>query len=167
MHVSMYIFQDFKMALMAEHGSRFFLLIFLIVCYVYGISDTQTYMTMQISVEQHQGTSQCVNTIWNTQAYKSHKLTQSQSKSTPQCFFYCNTHQMHIHSHAQCLYGLPSFGIVFGLHWRYLLEKCDSTRSLSCVSPTRANSLKNILIKRQQEKQNEPVGHIQWEQIFK
>lgn len=57
----------FKMALMAEYGSWFFLLIFLIVC-VYGTSDNQTHVAMQISVEQHQGTSQCVNTIWNTQA---------------------------------------------------------------------------------------------------
>lgn len=40
---------------------------------------------------------------------------------------------------------LPSEGIVLGLHCRYLLEKWASTRSLSCVSPMRANSLRKAL----------------------
>ena len=39
----------------------------------------------------------------------------------------------------------PSDGMMPGLQSRYLLEKCVSTLSLSCVSPIRANCLRNAL----------------------
>ena len=50
----------------------------------------------------------------------------------------------HTHTHTQAVL-LPSDGMALGLQCRYLLEKWDSTRSLSCVSPMRANSFRKAL----------------------
>lgn len=166
----MYIFKPFKMAFMVEYGSRFLLLIFLIVCYVFMVHQiiklTWPCRSVLSSIRAQVNVWTLSETHRHWTPISSHRVRARAPHSVTLLQYTSDAQQMHIHSHEQCWYGLPSFGIVFGLHWRYLLEKCDSTRSLSCVSPIRANSLKNTLRKRQTKKQNDPVGHVKGEQMF-